>query len=214
MGPASIKSQCSFAELLPIRATYDHFMRRTKVFVAIVSVLVALLGMTTIYPAHAASKRLVEFGTGEVAWAVVNDGVMGGVSNSQFSTRRGIATFNGTVSLENNGGFASIRSTSALAPFPPSATKFQLRVKGDGKAYQFTVDSNAGWYWFTMTPEKGKWTIITVPYAALVPVTRFGEPTERVRFDGTQTVSRLGILISNKRAEKFSISIDWVALTD
>jgi NADH dehydrogenase [ubiquinone] 1 alpha subcomplex assembly factor 1 len=189
-------------------------MRRTKVFVAIVSVLAALLWTTTAHPANAASKRLVEFGNGEAPWAVVNDGVMGGVSNSQFSTRRSIATFNGTVSLENNGGFASIRSTGSLAPFPPDATKFQVRVKGDGKAYQFTVDSNAGWYWFSMTPEKGKWTVITIPYAALVPVTRFGEPTERARFDGTQSVSRLGILISNKRAEKFSLSIDWVALTD
>jgi NADH dehydrogenase [ubiquinone] 1 alpha subcomplex assembly factor 1 len=189
-------------------------MRRTKVFVAIVSVVATLRSLATAHPAGAATKRLAEFGRGEAVWAVVNDGVMGGVSNSLFSTRRGIATFNGTVSLENNGGFASIRSTASLAPFPPDATKFQLRVKDDGKAYQFTVDTNAGWYWFTMMPEKGKWTIITIPYAALVPVTRFGEPTDRARFDGTQDVSRLGILISNKRAEKFTLSIDWVGLTD
>ena len=160
-----------------------------------------------------ASKRLVEFGDAEAPWMVVNDGVMGGVSTSRVSMAKGIATFTGVVSLANNGGFASVRSAPSLGAFPNDTKAFQLRVRGDGKIYQFTVDTEAGWFWFAIKPAKAKWSTLTVPYASLVPVTRFGEPTERARFDGKQQTSRLGILISNKRAEKFSISLDWIGVS-
>jgi NADH dehydrogenase [ubiquinone] 1 alpha subcomplex assembly factor 1 len=159
-----------------------------------------------------ASKRLVDFDDVEAPWMVVNDGVMGGVSTSRVSTAKGIATFTGVVSLANNGGFASVRSAPSSSAFPTDTTAFQLRVKGDGKSYQFTVDTEAGWFWFAIKPAKAKWSTVTIPYASLVPVTRFGEPTERARFDGKQQTSRLGIFISNKRAEKFSISLDWIGV--
>jgi len=46
-------------------------------------------------------------------WRVVNDGVMGGVSNSAMippsPNSPGFSRFAGTVRLENNGGFASVR---------------------------------------------------------------------------------------------------------
>jgi NADH dehydrogenase [ubiquinone] 1 alpha subcomplex assembly factor 1 len=159
-----------------------------------------------------ASKRLVEFDDAEASWMVVNDGVMGGVSTSRVSTAKGIAAFTGVVSLANNGGFASMRSAPSSSAFPTDTAAFQLRVKGDGKSYQFTVDTEAGWFWFAIRPAKAKWSTVTIPYASLVPVTRFGEPTERARFDGKQQTTRLGILISNKRAEKFSITLDWIAV--
>ncbi len=47
-------------------------------------------------------------------WGAIDDRVMGGVSNSRMRyDLAGHAVFEGNVSLERNGGFASIRSTSA-----------------------------------------------------------------------------------------------------
>ena len=47
-------------------------------------------------------------------WFPVDDGVMGGVSASQIAIRplesSGMLSFSGVVSLENYGGFASIRT--------------------------------------------------------------------------------------------------------
>jgi NADH dehydrogenase [ubiquinone] 1 alpha subcomplex assembly factor 1 len=44
-------------------------------------------------------------------WQAVNDGVMGGVSEGTFQiTDRNTLAFVGTLSLENNGGFASVRT--------------------------------------------------------------------------------------------------------
>ena len=73
------------------------------------------------------------------SWYIVNDGVMGGVSKGQLSlTPEGHGKFTGTVSLANNGGFTSIRCN-----LPPTAIasnmKISMRIKGDGKNYQFRV---------------------------------------------------------------------------
>ena len=44
-------------------------------------------------------------------WQTVNDGVMGGVSEGKFKiTDKKTLEFFGTLSLENNGGFASVRT--------------------------------------------------------------------------------------------------------
>lgn len=44
-------------------------------------------------------------------WTSVNDVVMGGVSRSEVTQAQpGIARFSGIVSLENSGGFASVRT--------------------------------------------------------------------------------------------------------
>jgi NADH dehydrogenase [ubiquinone] 1 alpha subcomplex assembly factor 1 len=159
-----------------------------------------------------APSRVADFSNAEPSWVVVNDGVMGGVSESRFSQRRGIGTFSGTVRLENNGGFASVRSAAALAALPADATSFDLRVLGDGRQYQFTVETGLSWYWFAFTPPKGKWTTIAAPFDRFQPVTRFGEPTDDAPLRAGATPRRLGILIANSRAERFSLQLDWIAV--
>ena len=45
-------------------------------------------------------------------WLIVNDGVMGGLSQSEIVlSDSNTAVFQGTVSLENNGGFSSTRTS-------------------------------------------------------------------------------------------------------
>jgi hypothetical protein len=45
---------------------------------------------------------------------VINDGVMGGVSTSRLSQTDGALLFEGIVSVENNGGFASFRGAVSI----------------------------------------------------------------------------------------------------
>ena len=43
-------------------------------------------------------------------WRIINDGVMGGESQGKFYIdTEGNGIFEGTISLENNGGFSSVR---------------------------------------------------------------------------------------------------------
>ena len=73
---------------------------------------------------------------------IVNDGVMGGLSRSKIVyTDSNTAIFKGTVSLENKGGFASTRTI--LHPYNLDGHNgILLRVKGDGKIYQFRLRTN------------------------------------------------------------------------
>ena len=59
------------------------------------------------------SKPLIDFSDESVAkqWMSVNDNVMGGISKCQFRiTDDKMLEFSGNLSLENRGGFASIRT--------------------------------------------------------------------------------------------------------
>ncbi len=75
----------------------------------LVSAVVALMGISLI--AQAPQLPLFAFVSPDAAagWQAVNDGVMGGVSDGRFRmTERQTLEFYGTLSLENNGGFASV----------------------------------------------------------------------------------------------------------
>jgi NADH dehydrogenase [ubiquinone] 1 alpha subcomplex assembly factor 1 len=164
--------------------------------------------------AIAAEKRLFNFSPNERNWVAVNDGVMGGVSSGSIVTKNGVATFSGRVRLENNGGFSSARSSAAVASLPVSATSFALRLRGDGAIYQFTVDTDEGWFWAPIRPKKNAWSTVVVEFDDLVPVTRFGEQEDRDGFDGSEELVALGLLISNKKAERFALSIDWISANE
>lgn len=45
----------------------------------------------------------------ELDWKIINDDVMGGHSSSEYSMNNNSILFSGFTSLDNNGGFASIR---------------------------------------------------------------------------------------------------------
>lgn len=75
-------------------------------------------------------------------WAATNDNVMGGISTGGFIYDDGISRFRGELSLENNGGFSSIkRSIESPAHEIDSA---ELLFIGDGRTYQlrFTTSKN------------------------------------------------------------------------
>jgi hypothetical protein len=77
-------------------------------------------------------------------WNIVNDGVMGGVSQSRMvQTDQRTALFSGVVSLENNGGFASIQAR--FAPVDPSSYDgIEVTYKGDNQRYGFNMRDRLG----------------------------------------------------------------------
>lgn len=107
-------------------------------------------------------------------WEIENDMVMGGRSSSDLEhSEEGNAIFKGRVSLENNGGFASLQYQ-----FPPKNIagykKALLHVKGDGKTYQFRIkadleDRASYFYEFTTT---GDWQTVEIPLSEMKPVYR------------------------------------------
>jgi NADH dehydrogenase [ubiquinone] 1 alpha subcomplex assembly factor 1 len=187
-------------------------MRRSR-FAWLASLFAMVATAASPMDTSAATKavRIADFEASESPWQVVNDGVMGGVSTSRFTRTKGIATFRGQVRLDNNGGFASIRSQARLPTIPTTAEAFAVRLRGDGRSYQITVDTDLGWFWYTQPTVKSRWATVVIPFDRLVPVSRFGEPEVRDSYrPNTHQLETLGVLISNKRREQFTIEVDWI----
>ena len=146
------------------------------------------------------------------SWYLVDDVVMGGRSNSQFYINdKGYGEFSGMVSLENNGGFSSLRHAFSEKDIS-SFTTFSLRLKGDGKAYQFRVKSDRSQrYSYTYTFEtNGDWEWVDIPIKDMVPTWR-GRQLDYPNFPG-QSLEEIGILIGNNKPEKFKLEIDEIRL--
>ena len=110
------------------------------------------------------------------AWQTVNDGVMGGVSDGKVRITEKNLEFYGALFLENNGGFASVRSKAAKMDLS-MYDGLVFKVRGDGREYYLNlhVPTNqiAFSYRASFKTENDKWNEVTIPFKDL-KVTSFG----------------------------------------
>jgi NADH dehydrogenase [ubiquinone] 1 alpha subcomplex assembly factor 1 len=149
----------------------------------------------------------------EPAWIAVNDGVMGGVSRGGAKLIDGSLHFRGVLSLENNGGFSSIRSGGPTRDLS-AAKLIVLRVKGDGRTYRLQLATNAEFrrsrisYQAEFPTKAGEWTEVAVPLAALVPQFRgqklSGPPLDRTR------IEEIGLSLADGNPGSFALEIAWI----
>jgi monofunctional biosynthetic peptidoglycan transglycosylase len=146
-------------------------------------------------------------------WSAVNDNVMGGVSDGRVRiTDRGTLEFFGSISLENNGGFASIRSRRDDMDLS-SFDGLLIRVRGDGKRYDLNLRTNvrimAGSYRAKFDTNKNVWQEIYVPFSEFVP-TSFGRVRNDLPALDPSKIRSFGFLISDKQAGPFSLEVEWI----
>lgn len=145
-------------------------------------------------------------------WKVVDDVVMGGESSGFIDlSPDGHGVFHGSVSLANNGGFSSVRHQfNRLSTEDHS--KVVLRIKGDGKQYQFRVKPDAKiryWYVFTFSTN-GDWQEIEIPLREMYPSFR-GRKLDQPNFSENH-LEEIAFLIANKKEESFELLIDKIEL--
>lgn len=146
-------------------------------------------------------------------WQIVDDGVMGGKSQGNFKINEdGHGEFWGTISLENYGGFSSVRyqpKTIEIGKYK----KVALKVKGDGKNYQFRLKEKANDYfsYITTFSTSGEWEIISIDLSDLYPSFR-GRILKQPNFSG-EKIDEITLLIGNKKKESFRLLIDEIRLT-
>jgi hypothetical protein len=145
-------------------------------------------------------------------WRVVDDVVMGGRSTGSFElTPEGHGSFKGKISLENNGGFSSLRYSFAPMEVSPSGY-IHLRVKGDSKKYQFRVkhDDNSRHSYQIEFETTGIWQTIKLPLREMSPIFH-GRNLNLPDFDHDK-IEEVGILIGNNKPETFELLIDEIDL--
>jgi monofunctional biosynthetic peptidoglycan transglycosylase len=175
--------------------------------------LLIIMHVTAIGEEHV--KTLLDFThTDEDSnWIAVNDVVMGGVSSSSLAIADdSTAVFSGTVSLENYGGFASVRTHPrdfGLGGY----TGIRIRVRGDGKRYQFRLRAGEELdgiaYRMDFETEPDAWLEIDLPFDRFVATFR-GRVLKDIGSPEPDKIRQIGFLIADKQVGDFSLQIEWI----
>jgi hypothetical protein len=157
-------------------------------------------------------------------WTTINDPVMGGLSTSTVTPGDGGLVFSGTISLENNGGFASARGPQDpdLGRRATGATSLRLRALGDGKTYVLKLDTGvkadtAGRSWSYIqrfATESGVLRSYELPIGGFQAVGMRLDPAP----DAPQTldpsaINRVSIYILDKQQGPFQLTVNAIDAT-
>tara|TARA_R110000751_G_scaffold31078_1_gene79061 strand:- start:41 stop:535 length:495 start_codon:yes stop_codon:yes gene_type:complete len=147
-------------------------------------------------------------------WYAVDDGVMGGVSKSGFCVSDGVGRFQGEVSLENGGGFASVRrEPNGFEPTLADAQGIALTVRGDGRTYQLRLKStslgNASAYRVKFTPSQDAWETLHFSWDAFEAVRR-GTLLSDAPAVTPSEIHQVGFLIADRTAGPFCLQINLI----
>lgn len=171
-----------------------------------------LAGEPLAAPASDGPHRLFDFTRASdiEQWRIVVDGVMGGRSTGELVRQQDTLVFTGETSLENNGGFSSIRApvtAGALAGYDA----LRIRVKGDGRTWILGARGRSGngadSYWSRFETRPDEWLTVTVPIAGMVRQ-YFGTPV-RGRLQPA-AVRGVEFYIYDKQAGPFRLEVDTI----
>lgn len=163
---------------------------------------------------QADDQLLIDFSNpADPSWRAINDGVMGGLSDSGITiSDEGVGVFSGNVSLENNGGFASVR-TSLDETDVSSFDGLAVRVAGDGKRYRIRLRTDQRFdgiaYQAKFDTRPGEWMVIEIPFDDFVPTFR-GRTLSNVQSLDTRKICQIGFMIADKQDGRFRLDIAWV----
>ena len=126
----------------------------------------------------------------------------------------GHAVFQGTVSLERNGGFASVRSSPADRG-RAGATWCLIEVRGDVRQFKLSLLTDDGFdsvnYQATFTPERQAWQTLTLPLSGFQPTFRGRAVPGTPPLDPAR-IRQVGLMIAAGQAGPFELHIREITL--
>ncbi len=146
-------------------------------------------------------------------WMIVNDDVMGGISKSKFELNEdSTATFSGSVFPDNNGGFASVR-TSLKNEWEDTFNGVKIMVKGDGKIFSLRFRTDLYFdgmsYQSKFKTKADQWAEYKLPLDKFMPTYR-GRTLYNKKPLNSKDIEQIAILIADKQFGDFKISVDWI----
>lgn len=162
------------------------------------------------------TRDLYRFDTPEAVldWGPVDDVVMGGVSHSTMRhDPAGHAVFEGVVSLERNGGFASVRSRPRDLGAADTVACV-VEVRGDGKRYKVNLRTDELYdgvnYQAAFDVPADVWTTVRLPLSAFAPTFR-GRTVDAPPIDPAR-LRQVGFVIADRQAGAFRLSVRAISL--
>jgi monofunctional biosynthetic peptidoglycan transglycosylase len=149
---------------------------------------------------------------GSERWRIVNDTVMGGISQSRVFFAGRVLTFDGEVSRENGGGFASVRIALPQTDLS-DRDGIALRAEGGGDTFHLRLRTDDGpdgvAYQAGFEAPEGETRTVHVPFSAFRPtfrgrVLRNGEPLDPSR------IVQIGFLIADGHEGPFRLRLQQI----
>jgi len=145
-------------------------------------------------------------------WRIVNDVVMGGISKSSFTINEdGTAVFEGKLSPDNNGGFASVRTELENLDFAEFDGVI-IKAKGDGNIYNIRSRTNLdydGISYQAKFKSSDQWQEFKIPFSEFIPTFRGRTFDNQPKLE-SKDIKQIGILIADKQFGAFSVQLDWI----
>ncbi len=148
-------------------------------------------------------------------WAPIDDRVMGGISRSRLRhDPAGHAVFEGEVSLERRGGFASVRS-KPVARGKPGAGACLIEVRAEAKRFKLNLLTDDGFdslsYQISFAPSGNVWQTLRLPIEAFRPTFRGREIPQAPALDPAR-IRQVGLMIAERQTGPFSLDIRRLGL--
>jgi len=159
---------------------------------------------------------LFDFGVGKDfgKWSIVNDGVMGGLSQSKARLDADALLFTGNVSLQNNGGFVSLRSP--MGKYDLSAYNyFEIRFRSDtSRKFEILIEKDTPFYLPKFRAKFGAgskdWETITIPIRDF-EISKMGSTIQQgIDPARLQDIQRIGFILADKQEGSFQLWIDYL----
>ncbi|EHR70992.1 Complex I intermediate-associated protein 30 (CIA30) [Burkholderiales bacterium JOSHI_001] len=149
------------------------------------------------------------------AWHAIDDRVMGGTSRSTLrNDQAGHAVFAGNVSLERNGGFASVRSSPGERGLP-GAESCLIELRGDSKQFKLSLLTDDGFdslnYQARFTPAGTGWKTLHLPLADFRASFRGREVSNAPALDPAR-IRQVGLMFAARQAGPFELHLRRISL--
>ncbi len=178
----------------------------------------AILGFIYLflYPQKMNDPLVFDFGEGKDfgRWSIINDGVMGGLSESKAQLNDDAVLFSGTVSLKNNGGFVSLRGP--MGYYDLSEYSFcEIRYKSDtDRKFELLIEKETPFYLPKYRKKFGEksedWQTLKIPLREL-EISRMGNTmAEGIDPKELAGIKRIGFILADKQEGSFELWIDYL----
>ncbi len=147
-------------------------------------------------------------------WSIINDGVMGGLSQSKALLDEESVLFEGYVSLKNNGGFVSLRSP--MGNYDLSSYQYcEMRFKSDSnREFELLLEKETAYYLpkfrFKFVASHHEWKTLKIPVSDF-QISRMGNTIQNgIDPSLLNKIQRIGIILSDKKEGDFKLWIDYI----
>lgn len=145
-------------------------------------------------------------------WRVINDGVMGGLSEGRLHFSENGLRFAGNISLANNGGFASVRSPFQQLDLS-NFKSLQLRYRASGMSFALCLENDRRFYrpnYKYVLPPTEEWREIQIDLLDLKEYVLGSTTGSTIDASTLSEIIRIGFISNSKKEGPFTLEVDYL----